>query len=54
VGAQRAAVPLFSPTAATDDGPAGLVEAGPLYAGESVARITDLRPAAAVVEELAS
>jgi len=54
VSAQRPGLPLFSPTAPTDDGPAGLVEAGPLYAGESVARISEIRGAAAVVGELAS
>jgi len=45
--------PIFGPTAATDDRGAHLVEAGPLYAGESVARIADIRSAADVVRELA-
>jgi nitronate monooxygenase len=40
------------PLAATDDGPAELVDAGPLYAGETVARIADLRPAAEIVADL--
>ena len=31
-----------------------LIEAGPLYAGESVARIGDIRPAGALVSELAA
>lgn len=51
--AQTPGRPLFGPTAATADGPANLVEAGPLYAGESVARIHDVRPAAELVVELA-
>jgi NAD(P)H-dependent flavin oxidoreductase YrpB (nitropropane dioxygenase family) len=59
VGAQRRLAatqsperPLFGPAAATADGPASLVEAGPLYAGECIARIEDVRPAAELVEEL--
>lgn len=40
------------PLAATDDGPAELVDAGPLYAGETVARIDDVRRAAEIVTEL--
>ena len=43
---------LLSPQAATDDRPASLVQAGPLYAGETVARIDTLLPAAQVVESL--
>jgi NAD(P)H-dependent flavin oxidoreductase YrpB (nitropropane dioxygenase family) len=50
---QRPDRPVFGPAAATADGPASLVEAGPLYAGECVARITELRPAGALVRELA-
>jgi NAD(P)H-dependent flavin oxidoreductase YrpB (nitropropane dioxygenase family) len=45
--------PLFSPAAATADGPPNLVEAGPLYAGKCVARISDIRPAAELVRDLA-
>ena len=45
--------PLFGPAAATAGGPANLLEAGPLYAGECVSRITDIRPAAELVRELA-
>ena len=45
--------PLFGPAAATAGGPANLVEAGPLYAGESVSRIDDVRPAGELVSELA-
>ena len=43
---------LLSPTPATDDGLATLVEAGPLYAGQTVARIHDVRPAAELVAAL--
>ncbi|CAA9503200.1 MAG: Enoyl-[acyl-carrier-protein] reductase [FMN] [uncultured Solirubrobacterales bacterium] len=51
--AQRPALPLLSPSPAVDDAPLGrLLEAGPLYAGESVARIGDVRPAAALVADL--
>jgi nitronate monooxygenase len=48
---QRADRPPFGPSAAVAGAP-GLLEAGPLYAGESVARIRDLRPAAELVAEL--
>jgi nitronate monooxygenase len=51
--AQSPRVPLFGPAAATAAGGANLVEAGPLYAGECVARIADIRPAAELVRELA-
>jgi nitronate monooxygenase len=50
--AQRPESRLLSPTPATDDGLATLVEAGPLYAGQTVARIQDVRPAAALVAAL--
>jgi nitronate monooxygenase len=40
------------PLAATDDGPPELVDDGPLYAGETVARIDEVRPAATLVAEL--
>jgi hypothetical protein len=50
---QRPWLPLLSPAAATDDLPESLVEAGPLYAGETVARINDIRPAGELVRELA-
>jgi NAD(P)H-dependent flavin oxidoreductase YrpB (nitropropane dioxygenase family) len=51
--AQRPGLPPFGPAAAVDDGPENLIEAGPLYAGESVVRIDDVRPAAELVRELA-
>jgi NAD(P)H-dependent flavin oxidoreductase YrpB (nitropropane dioxygenase family) len=50
---QRPDRPLFGPAAATADGPPNLVEAGPLYAGECIDRIDDIRPAAELVRELA-
>jgi NAD(P)H-dependent flavin oxidoreductase YrpB (nitropropane dioxygenase family) len=50
---QRPSRPLFGPAAATVDGPPNLVEAGPLYAGECVGRISDIRPAGELVHELA-
>jgi nitronate monooxygenase len=46
--------PMFGPAAATVDGPPNLVEAGPLYAGECIDRISDIRPAAQLVRELGS
>jgi NAD(P)H-dependent flavin oxidoreductase YrpB (nitropropane dioxygenase family) len=49
---QRPTSRLLSPTPATDDGLATLVEAGPLYAGQTVARIHDVRPAAELVNAL--
>jgi nitronate monooxygenase len=51
---QRPDRPIFGPAAATAEGPPNLVEAGPLYAGETVARIRDIRPAAELVRELAA
>lgn len=52
IRAQRPGSRLLSPAGPTDDGPDGLVEAGPLYAGESVARIAEVRPAAELVGAL--
>jgi nitronate monooxygenase len=54
VRAQRPASRLLSPMGPTDDGPATLVDAGPLYAGETVARIDEIRPAAEIVASLAT
>jgi len=51
--AQRPGSRLLSPLAATDDGLESLLDAGPLYAGETVARIDDVRPAADLVQALA-
>ena len=50
--AQRPDSRLLTPIGATDDGFPTLVEAGPLYAGETVARIEDVRPARAIVAAL--
>jgi nitronate monooxygenase len=50
---QRPNRPLFGPAAATVDGPSTLVDAGPLYAGQCIERIGDLRPAGELVRELA-
>src|SRR5205807_1346009 len=50
---QRPGTPLLGPAAATAGDPASLVDAGPLYAGQCVARIGDLRPAGALVRDLA-
>jgi hypothetical protein len=43
---------LLSPIGPTDDGPETLVDAGPLYAGQTVARIREVRPAAELVRAL--
>lgn len=51
---QRPGSRLLTPAGPTDDGPATLVDAGALYAGETVARIVDVRPAAAIVRDLAT
>jgi nitronate monooxygenase len=52
--AQRPGRPIFSPVAPVDGSPDSLLEAGALYAGESVARISDLRPAGELTRELAN
>lgn len=52
VTTQRPSHPFLGPQPPTDDGPANLIDSGPLYAGVSVAQITDIRPAAALVEAL--
>jgi nitronate monooxygenase len=52
VRAQRPDSRLLTPLGPIDDGPATLVDAGPLYAGETVARIDDIRPAAEIVRDL--
>lgn len=49
---QRPGSRLLTPAGPTDDGPATLVDAGALYAGETVARIGDVKPAAEIVREL--
>ncbi len=50
--AQRPESRLLTPIGPTDDGFSTLVEAGPLYAGCTVARIHDSRPAGALVHDL--
>jgi nitronate monooxygenase len=50
--AQRPGSRLLSPLGPIDDGPANLLDAGPLYAGETVARIDEVRPAAEIVAAL--
>jgi hypothetical protein len=37
---------------ALDDGPASLVDSGPLYAGTNVSCISEVRPAAHIVNDL--
>jgi NAD(P)H-dependent flavin oxidoreductase YrpB (nitropropane dioxygenase family) len=43
---------LLTPLGPTDDGPTNLLDAGALYAGETVARIDEVRPAADLVRAL--
>jgi nitronate monooxygenase len=50
---QTTSIPLLSPLAVTQGLPSRLLDVTPLYAGESVARIHDIRPASDVVIELA-
>ncbi len=52
VRAQRPGSRLLTPAGPTDDGPDTLLDAGALYAGETVARIDDVRPAAELVRAL--
>jgi NAD(P)H-dependent flavin oxidoreductase YrpB (nitropropane dioxygenase family) len=51
-GSQRPGSPMLGPVAATADGPENLIEAGPLYAGECIDRIHEVRPAGALVAAL--
>lgn len=52
IRAQRPGSRLLSPAGPTDDGPETLLDAGALYAGETVAHIADVRPAAELVRAL--
>lgn len=52
IRAQRPHSRLLTPMGPTDDGPDTLLDAGPLYAGETVERINDIRPAAEIVRDL--
>lgn len=54
VSRQRPESRLLTPQAATDDRPASLVRAGALYAGETVARMDTLLPAAQIVASLSN
>jgi nitronate monooxygenase len=51
---QQPSRPMFGPAAATVGGPSNLIDAGPLYAGECIERIADIRPARELVAELGS
>jgi NAD(P)H-dependent flavin oxidoreductase YrpB (nitropropane dioxygenase family) len=50
---QRPGVPFFSPSSLIEGDESRLVEATPLYAGESVTRVHDVRPAGELTRELA-
>jgi NAD(P)H-dependent flavin oxidoreductase YrpB (nitropropane dioxygenase family) len=52
IRAQRPGSRLLSPAGPTDDAPETLVDAGALYAGETVARIAEIRPAGQLVHDL--
>jgi hypothetical protein len=52
IRAQRPGSRLLTPAGPTDDGPGTLVEAGALYAGETVSRIDEVRPAGGIVRDL--
>jgi nitronate monooxygenase len=52
ITSQRPSQPFLGPQPPADDGPANLLDSGPLYAGMNVARITDIRPAAELVTTL--
>ncbi|MGN6871072.1 MAG: NAD(P)H-dependent flavin oxidoreductase [Solirubrobacteraceae bacterium] len=49
----RLAVPLYGPAAPLASWPEHLLDTAPLYAGETVARINDIRPAGELVRDLA-
>jgi NAD(P)H-dependent flavin oxidoreductase YrpB (nitropropane dioxygenase family) len=51
--AQRVTPPVLTPAAPTTESPDSLLDAAPLYAGECVARIDDVRPAGELVRALA-
>jgi nitronate monooxygenase len=52
IRAQRPGSRLLTPAGPTDDAPDSLIDAGALYAGETVARIREVRPAAELVRDL--
>jgi NAD(P)H-dependent flavin oxidoreductase YrpB (nitropropane dioxygenase family) len=49
---QRPSFPFLAPPMALDDGPRSLLDSGPLYAGANVTRISSIRPAAQIVNDL--
>jgi nitronate monooxygenase len=49
---QRPSQPFLGPQPPTDDGPANLLDSGPLYAGMNVGRVAEIRPAAELVKTL--
>jgi NAD(P)H-dependent flavin oxidoreductase YrpB (nitropropane dioxygenase family) len=49
---QRPSLPFLAPPMELVDGPPSLLESGPLYAGANVTRISDIRPAAQIVDDL--
>jgi nitronate monooxygenase len=51
-GMQSPSRPLFSPQPPVDDQDSSLLDSGPLYAGETIARISSMQPAATIVGEL--
>jgi len=54
IHAQRPGSRMLTPQGPTDDGPVTLLDAGPLYAGQTVARIDEVRPAAEIVASLSA
>ena len=50
---QRPGLPLYGPNPPLAGGPAAQADAAPLYAGQSVSRIRDVRPAAELTRSLA-
>jgi nitronate monooxygenase len=49
---QRPSFPFLGSVMPLDDGPRSLLDSGPLYAGANVTRISDIRPAAQIVNDL--
>jgi len=52
IRAQRPSSRMLTPQGPTDDSPATLLDSGPLYAGQTVARIANVHPAAEIVADL--
>jgi NAD(P)H-dependent flavin oxidoreductase YrpB (nitropropane dioxygenase family) len=50
---QAVGIPFFAPVPAVGDAPEHVLETSPLYAGETVSRIGDIRPAGSIVRDLA-